>query len=500
MSVSREWTSLKIAWVILLMALIARIFLSSQFLLTPDEAFYWYNSKFPTPDNNHLSPIISWSIQFATTLFGNNEIAVRLPAILCLTLAAIYMALLAASMFSWHTGFHVTLLAHGILQLNMAALVISPYSFLIPCWAAVCYHSSQAMHSNSTGGWLLAGFWFGIGLLCNFSMFLLLPCLMLCFIFIKPFRTCLLFPGPWFGFILSLAIFLPVAFFQEVPGLLTFIKTVNFVNLIHDLIPDIQYSLQFLVDQAVLVTPVVLLLILACWLTGANKRHLVKPDVQFLVFTSLPVFIVYLIFPVFDDLGNTWSAVAYISAFALIAGIHSSTRSSFKGRPNLRWIIGIITAYCITIPLILYIAYPALPLPLHLYQTRLATSGWDLLGQATGNSFHQMPNPDNTFIFSMEPKIASELAFYVPGNIKTVSLDHEVRTRNQDFLVKDLKLVGQDGLGLVSTRAALEQAKFLFESIDLEREITLTMHRSGAKDQPRTFFMIRGFNYSPSIP
>ena len=494
MSISREWNSLKFAWAILFLAFIVRIFLSSQFLLTPDEALFWYSSKFQYPNDLSISPVLSWVIQLTTSLFGNNEIAVRLPAILGLTLTAIYMALLAASMFSWHTGLHVTLLVHGILQFNLAALIISPYSFLLPCWTAVCYHSSQAMHSNSTVGWLLAGFWFGIGLLCNPSMLLLLPCLILCFVLIKPFRTCILFPGPWFGFILSLVIFIPVAFWMEIPSLSTLVYKAKLVDLLQHMVPDAAYSFQFLIDHAILVTPIVFLLILSSWLTGPNQRHLVKPDVQYLILTSFPVFLLYLVFPVFDDPGKSWSATAFISAIVLAAGIYSSTRSSFKGRPSLRWTIGIATAYIITIPLILQIVYPAFPLPLHSNQTRLATFGWDLLGQTTKTSFSQMPRPENTFIFSMEPEIASELAFYVPENPKTVSLDLKTRTRHHDFLVNDLQLVGKDGLGLVRTRAAVDKAKLLFEKIELEREITLTLPPPNT-NQTHTLFMIRGFNF-----
>ncbi len=45
MSVSREWNSLKAAWVILLLFLAVRVFLSGQFLLTPEEANYWQASQ-----------------------------------------------------------------------------------------------------------------------------------------------------------------------------------------------------------------------------------------------------------------------------------------------------------------------------------------------------------------------------------------------------------------------------------------------------------------------
>lgn len=495
MSVSREWNSLKAVWSVVLLFLAARIFLGGQFLLTPEEALYWQTSQYPPAGGDGRSPVLTAAIWLSTSLFGNSEMAVRLPAVLGLALAALYMSLIAASMFSWHTALHVTLLSHGILQLNLAALVVTPFSLLLPCWAAVCFHASQAMHENRTDQWLFAGFWFGAGLLCDFSMILLLPFLMLCFILIKPFRICLLYAGPWFGFLLASAMFLLVSIWQENINLLFLIDQANWKNFAFNLIPDAAYSLQFIIDQVVLLTPVVLLLILAAWIGGGNKRHLVKPDVQFLLLTSLPLFLLYLVFPVFADSGTAWTAPAYISGFILIAGLHSSTRSNFKGRPSGTWIFGLVTAYCITVPLVLQIAYPGLPVPVHLRQTNLAVSGWDLLGREVHDSALVMPSPEETFIFSMEPKIAAELAFYTPGNHRAVSLDHWTRTHRQTMLEQELQLIGRDGVGLVSTKAALDKAELLFDRVELERTLTVNTLRPGSLDENRTFYLLRGFGF-----
>jgi hypothetical protein len=136
-----------------------------------------------------------------------------------------------------------------------------------------------------------------------------------------------------------------------------------------------------------------------------------------------------------------------------------------------------------------------MPLSINISQTRLAASGWDLLGKRVDQSFHLMPNLNKTFIFSMEQKLAAELAFYVPGNPHTISLNHRTRSNRQDFLEKEMQLAGQDGLGLVSTQAALEQAKLLFDRVELEKEITLQTTTSSSTGQDRTFYIIRGFGF-----
>lgn len=501
MSVSSEWNSLKAAWIILLIALVARIFFSGQFLLTPEEAVFWHAGQASSMGDPGQSPALNWLIRISTGLFGDNEIAVRLPAVLAVTLASFFMALLAASMFSWHTALHLTLLSQGILQLNMAALILSPFSLLLPCWTAACYHSSQAMHNNSTGEWLFAGFWFGLGMLCSFSMALLLPCIILCFILVKPFRTCLFYPGPWLGLVFSLFIFLAAGYlyFGDFTIAINSQKE-NFTDLLHNLIPDISYSIQFLTDQAILLTPVVFLLILFSWPTGTSKRNIVKADALFLILTSFPLFMLYLIFPFFESAGTSWSFNIFITSIVLIAGLHSSTRSNFKGRPKRRWIVCIVTAYLISAPLLLEIGYPHLSLHLNVPQTRLMTSGWDILGEETEQAVERMAEKDNTFIFSMDARVASELAFYTPGTIQTVSLDHSTRTRNNGYLEDELLLTGRDGVGLISTKAAIEQAKVLFETVELEKVLTQEPPFSRPDEQPQTFYLIRGFNFKKILP
>ncbi len=495
MSVSREWNSLKAAWVILLLAFIFRVFLSSQFLLTPEEAVYWFTEQDQYTGNTDSATLLTDAVSLSTALLGNSELAVRLPSALALTIASIFLALLAASMFSWHTALHVTLISQGVLQLNLAAVTATPASLLLACWAAVCYHASQGMNDNRTSEWLFAGFWFGIGLLCKFSMILLLPSLILCFALIKQYRTCLLFPGPWLGLILSIFIFLGVNVIQGTASPSSLADRTGFLELAGNMVPDPFYSMRFLLDQFVLLTPVVLLLVLGSWIYAPGKRDLVKPDVQFLILTSCPFFILYMVFPVFSHPGNTWSATAYMTALVLIAGMYSSTRSSFKGRPHRRWKFGVASAYIVTVPLLLQIAFPSIPLPVNLSQTKMQSTGWDVLGRELDSSAQQMGDADSTFIFSLDPQLAGELAFYMPTRRRTVSLDRRNRANNAVFLETGMGLAGQNAVGVVTTRAALEQVQLLFDRVEFERELTMPSSHSPSDTRTPAYYIIRGFGF-----
>lgn len=496
MSVSSEWISFKATWGILLLALIARVFLSGQFLLTPEEAHYWQTGYFSQPTTYWNTPILSWLISLSTSIFGNNEFAVRLPAILSITLGSFYIALLAAAMFSWHTGLHVTLLGQGILQFNLLALLISPYSLVFTCWCAVCYHSSQAMHSNRTVEWLLAGFWFGIGLLCKYFIVFLLPCIVFCFIGIKPFRTCLLYPGPWIAFLFSLILFGTVLFLMGDISSLPSMQSLNLEQIRLSIAPDVAYSIRFLFDQSILVTPLVFLLIMISWVPGISRRDMVMADVRFLMLTSLPLFLFFLVFPGFADSGTAWSASLFVTAIILLAGLHSSTRSNFKGHPKLRWTIGCISAYLVTIPLLLQIAYPSLHIPLVISQTKLMDSGWDILGREIDHYLQVMPEQGDAFVFCMDPKLSGVISFYTTGHPQTISLDQQTLSPKKTVALKQLeKLKAEDGLGIISTKAALKEIKSYFEKVELKKELQLQTSAQDPSAETQSYYIVHGFNF-----
>ena len=67
--------------------------------------------------------------------------------------------------------------------------------------------------------------------------------------------------------------------------------------------------------------------------------------------------------------------------------------------------------------------------------------------------------------------------------------------QHRDYLENELQLVGRDGLGLVSTRASLDQLKHLFERVEVERELKLKADYPGGPGQTQSYFVVRGFNF-----
>ncbi|MDH3327784.1 MAG: glycosyltransferase family 39 protein [Desulfobulbaceae bacterium] len=496
MTVSQELKSLKLTCFLLIAGLVLRIVLSGQFLLTPDEANYWQWSRYLDLSYQDHPPMIAWTIWLSTSLFGQHEWAVRLPTILGLTLAMVYMAKLAAKMFSWQTALHATLLNQGILLFNGAALVATPDGMLLPCWAGACYHGAQALKKNSMRQWLLTGLWFGIGMLSKYTMILFLPSLLLCILLIEPYRKRLFQPAPWLGLLVSLFVFCPVILWNMNNEWATFrhvlymggIDTGNFFTL--------RYVGDFLAEQAALLSPLVFLIIVAAWFFKAKKSRLPKADISYLLWMSLPTFLVFLLLSFHSRVYGNWTAAGYLCAIILIAAMYRPGHAGIKDGSNKIWILSLITAYLFTLPVLIQVVYPVLPVPVHLDRTARETVGWDTLGKAVRETVYKMPGQDRLFIFGIRYQIASELAFYVPGQPRTVSINHWNRPNVYDFWFDDTMLVGNNGVGVTRDPKYAKHLATVFDRFELDREVPIYRESPWrGREKVITYYIYRAYGF-----
>ena len=106
--------------------------------------------------------------------------------------------------------------------------------------------------------------------------------------------------------------------------------------------------------------------------------------------------------------GN-WPAPVYLSALVLIAALFSR-RAGDDGHLTGVWKAALVTAAAITLPVIVQVVYPVLPLPLRLDRTARECAGWDQLGARVGAAATAMERfPNNVACNS--PEIASNIEF-----------------------------------------------------------------------------------------
>lgn len=149
---------------------IMRLILGGTTGLGDDEAYYWDWSRHIQLSYFDHPGMIAWLIKASTTVFGDTAFAVRLPAILCNTLATLFLFLLGVEMFSLRTGL-LAALFHTVLPIfALGGMMAVPDAPMGLAWSFLAWLGWK-MASRVSGGTFLGaedrislGMWFLVGL------------------------------------------------------------------------------------------------------------------------------------------------------------------------------------------------------------------------------------------------------------------------------------------------------------------------------------------------
>lgn len=487
-------------WLIILTGLGIRLALSSRFLLVPDEANYWQWSRYPALGYHDHPPMIAWTIHLSTLLFGHTEFAVRLPTVLGLALTSFYLCLLARRWFSSNCAFHVALLVQGVLLFNGAALIATPDGLLLPCWAAACYHSAMALSYRSPGQWLMTGIWFGLGLLSKYTMLLFLPSLFFCMLAVPSYRKQLNTIWPWLGLFAGLLLFTPVILWNANNGWATFRHVLYQGGVGETSLVTFRFVGDFVGEQLLLFSPLFFILLLTAWLSPRARRRLESSDSSFLIWMSATTFVVFFLLSFHVRIYGNWPAAGYLSGIVLLAAVYSPGRIGAKPRTTRHWSFALLLAYLMTIPVLIQVVYPILPLSINLDRIARETTGWDHLGREVDQVVKAMPRSKETFVFGLRYQQASELAFYMPGQPETVSINRWTRPNVYDYWFDDAMLLGKDAVGVYEWKGMAEFLAPLFDRLDPPQEIHLYRTSPWLGEQlVQTLYLIKGYGFKGGL-
>ena len=498
MSSTKEWNCLGATWLVLTAALIIRLLISSHFLLTPDEANYWQWSRYLDIGYYDHPPMIAWTIRLATSLFGQNEFAVRLPTILGITVTSIYLCMLAARWFSCRCAFHVALLSQVILLLNGSALIATPDGLLLPCWAAACYHAAQALERDQLGQWLLTGIWFGLGLLSKYTMLIFLPSLFFCMLCTGLYRKRLFTYKPWLGLLTGFLLFTPVVLWNSQHDWVTFRHVLFQGGVDNSTFLTLRFIGDFFAGQAALLSPVIFLFILVGWLHGWTSKRLRPGDGPFLIWMSLTGFVVFVLLAFHVRIYGNWPAPAYLTGLVLIAALYSPGQGGTKTQHHRLWNFGIGLAFIISAAIMIQLLYPVLPVKVDLDRTARETVGWDKVAAAVDGVVKEMPA--DTFIFGLRYQFASELAFYMPGQPHTLSINRWSRPNVYDSWFDDKMVIGKDAVGIIEDKIAAVLLSRVFDQVDPPEEIDIYRNSPWfGRELVYTLYLVRCYGFKGGL-
>jgi undecaprenyl-diphosphatase len=428
------------------------IYLSMQVIdLAEDEAYYWDWSR--RLDYNYYSkgPLVAWLIRASCRLFGDIPWAVRLPALLSRVGLALCTYWLARRLLrSDRQALGAVLLGYLTPMFLAGGLIITtdpPYLFF---WALASCFAYQAIWEEKRWAWPAAGIAIGFGFLAKPSAPLWLAGVLLFLLADRAARPFLRTRWPYLAAAAFIPFLLPLLIWNAQRDWVTFRHVGEDIGVTRGGFRFWNF-LDFFIDQAGVVGPIVLLLApavaAALWhstlrLAAARRQPLDAPDpTTFLLCLGLPVFLAVMLTSLRKHAAANWCASAYF-AFLILTARFLSLR--MRHPPQWRfWRIAFYPAVACAL-LILLIAhhterlYPVLPwlnarLGLKLTPRADPTfrvHGWAEIGQRIAER-RQSVGPA-ALIMTQDYMTAAELAFYVPGQPRTYVAGTYVSGRDRE--------------------------------------------------------------------
>lgn len=392
--------------------------------LVPDEAYYWDWSRHLDYGYYSKPPLIAWLIAASTSIFGNVDWAVRLPAVFCSTLALLFGYLLTQRMFDARVGFWGVVLAIGApgsAALGMFMTIDAP---LLCCWCAALYAFWRLLERKGDWPWWWAAsvLSVGIGLLAKQTMLCFLPLAGL-FILISPdHRRELSRASFWLWGLASVVFLAPVLYWNSQHGWITLEHTRGHFGAKGEtsLAKHAVWGLEFLASQAGVVSPLTWLLFIIVLTAAVLMLRRLAPRERYLVaFSALPLLGVAIL-SFLQRVQPNWPAPFYVSGLILVVAWGLAEIQITKRIAG--WRKAFAPAMCLGLATcVLTYAMPFAIDWLGLTGGRLDPTvrlrGWRELAMDLELELQQFPDPEKTlFIAATSRTECGPLAFYLPSH------------------------------------------------------------------------------------
>ncbi len=294
--------------VILLVAF--RAFLEVRIPLSGDEAYYWLWGKHLALGYHDHPPLIGWLIGLST-LFSNQLFWVRLPALICGLLSALFIYLAARDILESRQKASMTLLLFLVMpMLAVSSIAVFTDTPLIFGWALCIWATWKAQ--NDDRYWLLSGFAIGIALLSKLIGVFLFASLGMFFLVNRESRSFFKNKLFWGGMGVCALVALPV-----------FIWNLNhhFENLFfqaHDHLTNPPASplfsfLGYVGVQALSASPLIFLLFIPTVVMLVKQSWQGDRASQFLLSFALPIHVTFLLLSFWARVGFHWAVPGYLA-------------------------------------------------------------------------------------------------------------------------------------------------------------------------------------------
>ncbi len=377
--------------------------------LSPQEAYYWQWSRHLDWSYFDHPPLAAWTIRAFTDLLGTSERAIRLAAAFHSAVFSAFWWLATRRLFGARVAFVALCVGVTVPLFSIGQVIITPDGPLLSGWAMALYFTVRALDEERPAWLLGAGAAVGWALLGKYTGALLLPQLLALLLWDPRGRRMLRTPWPWLGAALALAIFSPVVLWNLRHHLESFafqtqgrVETSRFRPLLVG---------RFVGLQLLAASPILLVLFVDAVVAAWRRRA--DPAMRVVLLFSGPLLLLAAAVSPVHWVKMNWLAPVWPTAMAGAAALALARPGGWRWRLGAA---GVPLAVVFTLVLHLWPVAAWIPLP----AKDEGSAGWRDLAARVERDLAGMPA--GTPVVGCNYKVASELAFYLPGRPETTGV------------------------------------------------------------------------------
>jgi 4-amino-4-deoxy-L-arabinose transferase-like glycosyltransferase len=292
--------------------------------LATDEAHYWDWSRHLDWSYYSKGPLVAWLIRLSCSLFGETVLAVRLPAVLCgsLAMVGLYCLTVLAYRRPW-LGFGVVALASSIPVVAVGSLLMTIDAPFLCCWTWALVAAHRAVIGQRVWAWPVLGLLVALGLLAKYNMAVFPASLALFLLWFPSHRNELRRRGFWLMASASLLGAVPILIWNAQQNWVSFRHVMGQAGVEGTSAWRWWGVFDYLGGQAALLLGLWFILWLGVMVKiglGILRKDKQPPTNEaFLWCMSAPIFLVFLAFSFRTKIQLNWPLAAYVGSLPLVA-------------------------------------------------------------------------------------------------------------------------------------------------------------------------------------
>jgi dolichol-phosphate mannosyltransferase len=405
-----RWRRLAIALIVI--SIILRLVCVGTVELLPEEAYYWNYAQHLDIGYLDHPPMVAWLIRLGTAAFGDSELGVRAGAVLCGTVASVFIYKLTRNLFDSSSALIALLLMQLLPFCFCSGFLMTPDAPLTATWAATLFFLERALIAGRSSAWWGVGISIGLGLVSKYTIAMLMPAAFVFMLLDHEARRWLRHWAPYAAGVLALALFTPVILWNARHEWISFAFQTS-----RRLAERHRFSLHNLLASAlVLLTPVGLFTIAGALRGQKSAAPHEQRARRFLLVSVLLPFSVYFLFSLQHEVKLDWTGTVWIAALPALA-------YAARGRVRTAWavtLVVLLAVYGVALDY-LVLGIPGLGYSEHM---EVSPVGWRDLGRqisALAYDVRRRTGTDPLIVGMDRYATASELAFYATDRERSVS-------------------------------------------------------------------------------